>query len=327
MMPFPPTCSQAHSRMGSFTAAVPVVLAVLLLAPPTCLGQSFCDPDDGYQPGGENIPMIPEQFLMHVEANIINQNRTVWVEEYFDGVTNKAKLVTIINNTREQVILDFANNEIFTFPNVRAGMDCTVETLTSSLTGMAFGVTAANGSIRIPSASSFVTFINASTPVKYIGPEVVRGVPSVRWQACLGSGSILADYYFSAVNWNFQTLIGPENFDDLLTKIEIQGESVRGGNYSHVYSIVGFQYGPDSVPESEFVVPTGLTCTGRKPGLPLPTVPDFFSTYIQFSSDNRTTVSTIRVSITATSQAHLWGQVLRGRGGGDNKGNFGTLDC
>ena len=280
-------------------------LALALLTPPLTTAQvsQVCDPDE-YSGTGADTPSLPDQFSLHVEANIVNRNRTTWVHELFDDVNNRGKFVFIRNGTREEAIFDYNTDEIYLYPDIDQGNDCTVSQLSASrFINFTFGITRMNGTIHIGSARQFLEFLQDDTPVRQMGLESVRGIPTMRWQACVSSDNVsfTADYYYTTDDWTYATVSSPEDFDMTLVQIIINGTSNFGRDgphdFYHVYTVIGFHSGPDSVPERAFQIPTGLVCVGRDPGLPVPTVPQFFSTYIQTVDSDLKTVSTSRVSV------------------------------
>lgn len=294
------------------------VAALLLLAPPTCSGQSYlpsseqfrqvCNPSDPMwdRMGSELIPTFPRQFSFLVEASIVNENRSLWVQEFFDDVNNRAAVTFFNDGTREHVILDYTNDEVFIIPGFDNESECTVHPLTTDrFINFTFGVTNVNGSLHIGSARQLLLALEDDTPARFIGFETIRGVPSLRYQACidLDNLSFVADYSYTTDNWTYSTLINPEDYNMVLSQLVIQGNSLNKGNLSnfyHVYSIVAFQSGPSSVPDRALTVPVGLACRGRIPGIPVPVIPKFFSTYIQYVDLNSATnkeVNTVRVSV------------------------------
>ncbi len=267
--------------------------------------QDFCDtftPDDF-----SSIPStLSRQFSLHVEANILNENRTLWVHEFFDDVNNRGSVTFVRDGVRERAILDYANNEVFVLPDPRAGTECSVYPLAETRVAMVFGITTVNGSAHIGSARTFLENLNDDTPIQYVGLDSVRGIPTLRWQACttmgnvsLGGGvSLVADYYFSSADWTYAT-VRPEDSSMVLAQIVVRGNSMFNNTlrtFYHVYSVFGFHSGPDAVPDRAFSVPTGTACVGRNEGIPVPEIPPFFSTYIQYVVSGVKQVTTIRVS-------------------------------
>lgn len=307
---------------SSFAASAAMVL---VLAPLLCMAQGFnptaaglppiLQPTDVFEdlcvafptsPPSQPLPTeLPRQFSVHVEANLLERNRTVWVHEFYDDVNNRGSITFIQGGVREQVIYDYDKEEVFLFPDTMRGTECSVFPLTESRTlNFTFGITRVNGSIHIGSTSAFLGLLVNDIPTQYMGPSNVRGTPALRWQACVTSGpfSFFADYYYTTTDsWTYATVGNPEEFDLTLTQIIVRGNGLVNdtvNNFYHVYSAFGYQSGPASVPERAFSVPTGTACVGRIRGLPVPEVPNFFSTYVQYvdSMSDTPQVITGRVS-------------------------------
>lgn len=257
------------------------------------------------QSGGPLPTQLPPQFSVHVEANIVNKNRTVVVHEFYDNINNRGSLTFVTEGVQEHSIYDYDDNEIFVFPDAHTGRECSVYPLDEARDiGFTFGLTRVNGSIHIGTTSAFLGLLRDDVPTQFLGFDSVRGTPAMRWRACVSwpNTSFFADYYYTTTDtWSYATIGNPEEFDLTLTQIVVQGNSLFNNNlenFYHVYSVFGLQFGPESVPERAFTVPSGLACVGRNPGIPVPQVPDYFSTYFQFvdTSSDVKRVDTIRVS-------------------------------
>ena len=300
-------------------AAVMVATLLLLMAPPPTLGQGqdlpdqlpeqasfneICDPDSYVLQGSDpDIPPLPRQFSLHVEANIYNKNRITWIHEFFDEVNNRGRINFFNNGTREQVIYDYTNNEIFVFPDVDNDRECTVYPLAESrFVNFTFGLTRVNGSIHIGTGRQFLEFLDDDTPLRYMGAnDTVRGVPTSRWDACINNDnvSMIVSYYYNSAEWTYPTVGDPSTSDMILSQMVVRGVSFFNSslsNFYHVYSVFGFHSGPQSVRDMVFRIPTGMSCVGRIPGLPTPTVPDFFSFSVERFVSAQNEVSVIRVS-------------------------------
>ncbi len=303
------------NRLGALAVASSVLL--LLTIPPTCIAQGqdlppqlpersqfeqVCNPDDFGVNSGPTIPPLPQQFSLHVEANILNKNRITWIHEFFDEIGNRGRINFVNDGVRETVIYDYTNNEIFLFPNVDDGTDCSVFPLAESrFINFTFGLTRVNGSIHIGSGRNFLEFLSDDTPISFIGENrTVRGVPALQWDACISNDniSLIASYYYNVEDWSYPTISDPSASNMVLSQIVVRGVSFFNNtlsNFYHVYSIFGYHAGPDSVPDRVFRVPTGLACVGRIPGLAVPEAPRFFSTYAERIEKSMNRVSVVRV--------------------------------
>ena len=284
-----------------------IILFCLSLCP-AIRGQKFvpvCDPDVFIPTSGDlPIPDLPDQFSFTIEGNLIERNSTGIITEYYDGPGNRGRLEFALNGSTYLGIFDYNLGEIFAIPDFRTGDGCRVFAIADSpsFLNFTFGITQQNGSVHIGSPRTFLEGLRDNIATQYMGEEMVRGIPTLRWQACFGAENIsyLIDYYFVADSWNYegQTQMVPVQFT--LNTTRLVNGTVR--DIYHIYSVVDFRAGPDSVPESLFQVPNGLACTGRFPGQPVPQIPQFFSTYVeQTSTEPVPYIQTLRVSILITT--------------------------
>ena len=257
----------------------------------------ICDQDSDYLGSGSGsdlpLPDLPDQFSFTIEGNLIERNSTVVMTEYYDGPGNRGRLDFEHNGSSGIGIFDYNLGEIFLIHHHRPRGNCRVYRIANNpprFLNRTFGVVNQNGTIHIDSPRTFLEKLrdNDTTLPQYVGEAMVRGIPTQRWQACFNrdNNSYLIDYYFAAEDWNYEgqgqklasTQMVPIQFTLNATRIDHHSK-LR--NIYHIYSVVDFRAGPDSVPDSLFQVPNGPACTGRFPGQPVPQVPQFFSTYVQ----------------------------------------------
>ena len=271
-----------------------------------------CDPDNFNPPSGTNlqvpdlqVPDLPDQFSFTIEGNLIERNRTVVMTEYYDGPGNRGRLEFGFNGSSNVGIFDYNIGEIFFIPDFASEDDCRVYPIADNpvFLNFTFGVENRNGSIHIGSPRTYIEQLRDNAATRYVGEDMIRGIPTQRWQACFAAenNSYLIDYYFATEGWDYEgqgrnldmTQMVPVQFS--LNATQIVNDTIR--SQYHIYTVVDFQAGPDSVPDSVFRVPNRLACTGRFPGQPVPQVPQFFSTYVQqVATQPVPTVQTYRVS-------------------------------
>ena len=264
----------------------------------------ICDPDD-FVSAEPPVPDLPDQFSFTIEGNLIQRNSTAIVAEYYDGPGNRGRLEFSFNSSSYVEIFDYNLGEIFAIPDFITGDGCRVYPIAyhpPRFLNFTFGVENRNDGIHIGSPRTFLEGLRDNAAVQYVGEDMVRGIPTQRWQACFNAenNSYLIDYYFAVEPWNYEgqgrnldrTQMVPVQFT--LNATRIRNDTVR--NIYHIYSVVDFRAGPDSVPDSMFRVPNGLACTGRFPGQPLPPIPQFFSTYIQQTSNDLAFIWTSQVN-------------------------------
>ena len=245
------------------------------------------------------LPDLPDQFSFTIEGNLIEHNSTAVMTEYYDGPGNRGRLDFEHIGSSSIGIFDYNLGEIFLIHHHGTRGNCTVYPIADNpprFLNRTFGVVNHNGTIHIDSPRTFLEQLRESdkTLPQYIGEDMVRGIPTQRWQACFNreNNSYLIDYYFATEDWNYEgwgqkwasTPMVPVQFTLNATRIDHHGK-LR--SIYHIYSVVNFQAGPDSVPDSLFRVPNGLACKGRFPGQPVPQIPQFFSTYVQQVNANR----------------------------------------
>jgi len=178
-------------------------------------------------------------------------------------------------------IFDYDDGEIF---RISEGDTCEVSLIadrsTRSTETPMFGfLDSENRSVHIRTARDF--FLLRNSNATWLGIEVVRGIPCNRWQTCtvLENNSYTLDYYFATENWDFALGNGATPVQVILNALMVRNGVVESLN--HIYSFVSFDTGPRSVPDEAFTVPFGLICSGRTPGIPIPSLPEYFSATIE----------------------------------------------
>lgn len=261
--------------------------------------QPVCNPANYTLDPNMPLPTLPNQFSTIIEGNIVQLNSTFIIAEHFDDPGNRGRFETIIPGTeqREVAIYDYDLGEAFLIPDLMQNISCGVQFLTNETSPRVapFGITYVNGSVHIATASNLF-LLPPNTTYVYLGTEMVRGIPCNRWQTChvLENNSFTLDYYFASTSdWQYVFLE-----DVIPVQITLRGSMVDDDGslikLYHVYSFIAFHSGPDSVPDSIFMVPTGLPCRGRLAGEALPEPPPFFSMFIE-TLDQPEAIGNIRV--------------------------------
>ena len=265
----------------------------------------ICDPDN-FEPAGLPVPDLPDQFSFTIEGNLLEHNSTSVMTEYYDGPGNRGRLEFGFNGSSGIAIFDYDEGEIFVMPDFSTGGDCRVYPIAESrFINFTFGIENRNGSIHIGSPRTFVEQLRDDSVTRYIGEDKVRGIPTQRWQACYGAENIsyLIDYYFVAEAWSYEEQDRNLEMTEMVpVLITLNATRIINGtirNIYHIYTVVDFKAGPDSVPDAVFQIPNGLACAGRFPGRPIPSLPEFFSTSVQevSSVDVPPTIRTLRVRL------------------------------
>ena len=254
-----------------------------------------CNRDDYTGDTGPAPPSLPRQFSTTIQAVISSYSNEIVVREYFDEINNRGRLEYSSNGSSGYGIFDYDLQEIFLLPDFRTGEECAVRRIAQndSFLRQTFGFTNVNGSVHIGTVSDFFRLADTQY-VRYVGAEEVRGIPCDRWQACSVSGnrSYVIDYYFS--NNSISNWTSAFRNDPVPVQISLNGTNGERPVYN-LYTFVGFNSGPDSVPDEMFQLPTGIVCRGRIPGQDVPLLPNFFSTYIEAVDEDSQRVSVFRV--------------------------------
>ena len=266
-----------------------------------------CDPNDFTVGNSPKVPDLPDQFSFTIEGNLVERNSTAVMTEYYDARNDRGRIEFGFNGSASYAIFDYNLGEIFLIPDMRTGDDCRVYPIADEPTFLnrTFGVVYRNGSIHIASPRAYLERLRDDSATRYVGGDIVRGIPTQRWQACYGAENIsyLIDYYFVNSTWDYEgqdrhlesSEMVPVQFTLTTNRIDSNG-TVR--NIYHIYTVVDFRAGSDSVPDTLFQVPNGLACVGRFPGPSVPPVPQFFSTSVErvFKMENINAILTFRVS-------------------------------
>ena len=260
-----------------------------------CRPTPVCDPSDYTTSPNPPIPDLPRQFSAVIEANFVQLDQSTLVREYFDEIGNRGRFEIAHSSSVVVGIFDYNLGEVFLIPDPYTGDGCSVYNISQSTSLSIFGFRVVNGSMHIGTVGRFFR-LSSNVSANYLGQEDVRGIMCGHWQTCtaMGNKSYTLDYYFSTADWAFSA---NPNGSQIPVQVILNESRSDGPNLNHVYSFVDFVPGPLSVPDTVFMVPTGLPCRGRIPGQPLPALPNFFTTYLETVSPARQTANCARVCI------------------------------
>lgn len=276
-----------------------------------------CDPADYMGPPSIPLPNLPMQFSAVIEANSGQENSTTNVREYFDEVGNRGRFEITRNSLKTVGIFDYDDGEIF---RISDGDTCEVRLIAdpsrrsffteTPIFGFLEGV---NGSVHIETVRDLFQLRNNAT---WLGVEIVRGITCNRWQTCtvLENKSYTLDYYFATENWDFAL-----GNDAIPVQVILNALIDRKGvaeSLNHIYSFVSFDTGPRSVPDEAFTVPFGIICSGRIPGLSVPSLPEYFSATIEAVQRTTRRALVYKVSHCTLYDWKTWWQTLIWQFGG-----------
>ena len=297
------------------------IIVLLLSLTTTALVNAQIDPYcniDDYATDSDDLqlPDLPDQFYYSLEATLVERNRSFFAQEYFDEIGNRGRVDFTSSFGKSSAISDYNLGEAFVFPNSRTGEECSVSLLSNNMsfsrvTQFFFGIVhGENNTVHI-GAPSFMFYgsINMSN-VNYIGINVSRGIPSHHWQTCvvMENNSYTLDYYFTNSDlWS--NSYGVDGYIPVTVELRGTRLNMTSGeiiNVEHYYSFVDFNTGSGSVSDEVFMVPTGLICSGRIPGLKVPSLPDYYSSGIEIISENTVTYFQVNPVIVFSVITIIW---------------------
>ena len=243
---------------------------------------------------GMQLPGLPRQFSVVVEANFGQNNSTSDIREYVDEVGNRGRLeISSVGTNTVVGIFDYDNGEIYIIPDANTGDACALKPIANSSAPSSpfFGFREVGGSVQIGTVSSLFRLPGNANAI-WLGVEDVRGIPCNRWQTCTAtqSSSYTLDYYFATDDWEFALGDAPTPVQVILNSVSARGSLM------HTYSLVFYDTGPGSLPDNIFNVPIGLVCTGRSPGRPVPPFPPYFSLTLESIQRSRQQSTVYKVS-------------------------------
>lgn len=251
-------------------------------------------------PGAMPLPVLPSQYMITAEVNMLGRNRSIFVKEYYDEIGNRARIENTIDGTTSVTIADYNGGGAFVFPDRDAGRACTAYPIVLNsqnifLVSRVLGVVEGeNHTVHIARPfNNFASRVNNSN-TNYSGVVIVRGIPTHHWEACFSNGSEWYNAHFYITyndQWNLPFMSEQSPVSIAFVGQQIDNGTVR--NISDIITYVLYRNGSDAVPDEMFQVPTGMPCRGRRTGKPLPAFPRFFSSQFEFAVQN--TISTAKV--------------------------------
>ncbi|KAK7109161.1 hypothetical protein V1264_013252 [Littorina saxatilis] len=221
-------------------------------------------------------PQIGNQFHVHVECQLSEQNQTAFVHEFYDMTRNRGRLTVQKPFGTNDYFMDYDQNLLLMVdPDTSK---CKTGILLLSEDKFVFGFKMAGFNSQMYSPSGALHFSNANE--SYNGTSDVRGIVVDEWHSCQYLPSINATahvvWYFSQkANWDMQ--VGMVTTPIRMTAV---GKQVLPDNsvkpFSHVYDFFDFT---QTVNLTDLEVPNGIYCPERSllaPPKPFPTVPDSF---------------------------------------------------
>lgn len=238
---------------------------------------------------GPQLPKLPDQFTVNIEANILQKNYTINLREVYDYPNNRVMIERYDPKTGEKVrtVINMRDNSSHTY---FANQTCVVMAINGS---QHFGFLVDANSSHLISVKNLLHF-GDELGEKYIsGSETVRGIPVHHWQACLkipaSNGTFLLDYFFSKgegyyINGILETVPLRAVINGTAKSLSRNGStSPEYHNFYHIYDFIDFNPGPIQDP-SVFEIPVGTFCNNSISSKPLPYVPDHFTVAMEIVS-------------------------------------------
>ncbi|KAK7441970.1 hypothetical protein BaRGS_00040552 [Batillaria attramentaria] len=237
------------------------------------------------QPPADSFPDLPDQFVLHVEANIVQKQATSEAVEVYDFPNKRAAMSITSNNDTVTSIFNYETGERF---DLLADGSCKTRNLSdSSFDVFGFTEIKAGGTPTIMKVND-VFRLGQDAQRTFIGETVVRGIPVYHWRTCqtwkVGGevrAAFLLEYFFSKPTYYTATKLSMVPVRAVINgtavNVDSEGKTMDGAhNFSHVYEFSFFRPGPVE-DDSVFEIPRGTVCKDRQIAKPLPTLPDQFS--------------------------------------------------
>lgn len=267
-------------------------LLLLILTPRITTALSYPCPFNPTESSSKPIPAqanpsFPEQFSVHVEANVVNQQLTSEAVQIYDHPNKRAVMVVTTNNNTVTSLYDYVAGERLV---MGSNGSCASFNISSAAFDV-FGFTELPASVPVDAlaAAPELFRFGQNQPKVYLGETTVRGIPVDHWQSCQklqvgnqDSAAYVADYFFSRRGYGTASAEG-----SVPVRVVFNGTVLNAGadgnpgsasgahNFSHVYDFSFFRPGPVD-DESLFEVPRGTVCS-RVLTKTMPKLPDRFS--------------------------------------------------
>ncbi|GFO33384.1 hypothetical protein PoB_005988900 [Plakobranchus ocellatus] len=226
------------------------------------------------------LPVLPKQYSLRVEANIIQKRWTTEVEEHYDSINQRASLAVSFNGSTIYSIFNFKSGERYDiYPNGTC--------LASAAEIDYYGLVKMVGPKQTRPALSTINEVfkfGQGFNQTYVGKNTVRGIPVNHWTSCREwqqwGARFQLDFYFADPDF-----ISASGGVEIPVRIILNGsannvgmshEALEGRHrFEHVYDFVSVRPG---APKNEevFQVPMGVICQGRQDTKPMPELPDRF---------------------------------------------------
>jgi len=226
---------------------------------------------------GASLPSIPDEWTATIEANIVNKNYSIHMDEWHDQINDRGRvdIFSYREHGMTSSIYDFAN-QVYYHTNTSG---CFWGS-TDRISGFNFLTTHTGGSTHLTTTQRLMALASNATHA-YVGTGSVRGILCDMWETnvtCAYSNSSYTDpcdmnytlrWFFSEAHWTI-----PENSEAVRVpvRIDLSGQKMLRYDWStrtvrdppilteiyHVYDYVKFQ--PGTPDPADFERPCGQTC-------------------------------------------------------------------
>ena len=261
-----------------------MLVAFVLVSTLICLANSQPDFSCETPKDEPDLPSLEKRFRVEIEAFLTSRQRTILIEEYYDGPGQRGRINRRFSENEYSIIVDYKSDQSFHINWATSGASCRVESIENDRTvNLTFHtIKGPDGNISIGSVNDLLVF-GGKYNETYMGVEVVKGVCCNRWQYKLDTpnNTFTLDYWFSVESWNFSSSLKEVPVQASVEGWIVDDHSPTGHNFSNYYSFSGFR-SLDEQDESKFMVPEGIVCSNRKLGKKLPLLDE---QYFSFSGE------------------------------------------
>ncbi|XP_050396836.1 uncharacterized protein LOC126815310 [Patella vulgata] len=263
---------------------------------------SVCDPQNYAKLAAQNppehpVPQLPDHFTVRVECNILDQNITIDIKEFYDGPNDRGAVHMWQNGTNIHLLFSYKTDELLAIVDQDDGIaQCAVQKLSTSPFQYLFGLTKyTNGTDRVSSPQMAFKF-GGNIPEVYNGTDVVRGIIVSKWESCIywakDDATMRTTYYFSSsVNWT-NSLVEVEP-----VRAHVFGRSKNATvtrDWEHIYDFADFTDNIVGDESETYEVPHQTYCPGRIVTKEIPTISDAFTFSSEILDLNAQTINIIK---------------------------------
>ncbi|XP_025111272.1 uncharacterized protein LOC112574419 [Pomacea canaliculata] len=262
------------------------LVVCVILASSTTLGDDPCaNMTVGAVKNGTAIPKIPmNAFSTDIRVIILNKNMTIDAKEYADEAMKAGALVMYFNGSRTTLILDYKNNQVYTFGSQAGTSDknndlCTATNMTADIDTQLFGGSNSSSGASMPHMFSTSRILQLANNSVMIGRQTLdSGIPADHWSACMHwsqmNSTFRVDYYFTVANYT-----SPSGPQPVPAQAEVQGITTHPNGtvtkFHHIYQYVNFRPYIDD-PENMLNTPPGVFCLQRSSPVKVPNLKNSF---------------------------------------------------